>query len=103
MELLAGFVAFTQDTSTLAVRPKIGWAVREAGAWEPDPLLSADDLGTALQKQPQRSADGLGIFHDDGGDDLLAAREHCVDAVALDRFGAINDHGASSIAHFAGA
>lgn len=29
MEFLAGFIGFTQDKKTLAVRPKIGWAVRE--------------------------------------------------------------------------
>ena len=29
MELLAGFIGATQDPKTLAVRPKIGWAVRE--------------------------------------------------------------------------
>jgi hypothetical protein len=29
MELLAGFVGFTQDAETLRLRPKIGWAVRE--------------------------------------------------------------------------
>jgi hypothetical protein len=30
MKFIAGFTSFTQDTETLAVRPKIGWAVREA-------------------------------------------------------------------------
>jgi hypothetical protein len=30
MELLAGFVGFTQDVATLELRPKIGWAVRDA-------------------------------------------------------------------------
>ena len=30
MELLAGFVGFTQDVETLQLRPKIGWAVRDA-------------------------------------------------------------------------
>ena len=29
MELLAGFIGSTQDPLTLAIRPKIGWAVRE--------------------------------------------------------------------------
>ena len=29
MELLAGFIGATQDPDTLAIRPKIGWAVRE--------------------------------------------------------------------------
>ena len=29
MEFLAGFIGFTQDAETLAVRPRIGWAVRE--------------------------------------------------------------------------
>ena len=29
MELLAGFIGATQDPLTLAIRPKIGWAVRE--------------------------------------------------------------------------
>lgn len=29
MELLAGFIGSTQDPTTLAIRPKIGWAVRE--------------------------------------------------------------------------
>jgi hypothetical protein len=29
MEFIAGFTSFTQDTETMAVRPKIGWAVRE--------------------------------------------------------------------------
>ena len=28
MELLAGFIGATQDATTLAIRPKIGWAVR---------------------------------------------------------------------------
>lgn len=28
MEFIAGFIAFTQDSKSLAVRPKIGWAVR---------------------------------------------------------------------------
>jgi hypothetical protein len=31
MEFLAGFVGFTQEAETLRLRPKIGWAVREAG------------------------------------------------------------------------
>lgn len=30
MEFLAGFTYFTQDEETLALRPKIGWAVRDA-------------------------------------------------------------------------
>jgi hypothetical protein len=30
MELLAGFIGFTQHAETLQLRPKIGWAVREA-------------------------------------------------------------------------
>jgi len=30
MELLAGFVGATQDTKTMAIRPEIGWAVRQA-------------------------------------------------------------------------
>jgi hypothetical protein len=34
MEFIAGFTAFTQDAETLAVRPKIGWAVREKSAQE---------------------------------------------------------------------
>ena len=29
MDLLAGFIGFTQDRETLRLRPKIGWAVRE--------------------------------------------------------------------------
>ena len=29
MELLGGFVGFAQDVTTLALRPAIGWAVRE--------------------------------------------------------------------------
>ena len=29
MELLAGFIGSTQDPVTLAIRPKIGWAIRE--------------------------------------------------------------------------
>ena len=31
MEFLAGFTGFTQDSESLQVRPKIGWAVREIG------------------------------------------------------------------------
>jgi hypothetical protein len=31
MEFLAGFVGFTQEADSLRLRPKIGWAVREAG------------------------------------------------------------------------
>ena len=30
MEFLAGFTGFTQDKDSLQLRPKIGWAVREA-------------------------------------------------------------------------
>ncbi len=29
MQLLAGFIGSTQDPTTLAIRPKIGWAIRE--------------------------------------------------------------------------
>lgn len=29
MEFIAGFMSYTQDRNTLALRPKIGWAVRE--------------------------------------------------------------------------
>ena len=29
MDFVAGFTSFTQDQDTLAVRPKIGWAVRD--------------------------------------------------------------------------
>jgi Domain of unknown function (DUF4419) len=32
MELLAGFIGFTQDPATLAIRPTIGWAVRHGVA-----------------------------------------------------------------------
>lgn len=32
MEFLSGFVGVAQDDQTLALRPEIGWAVREAGA-----------------------------------------------------------------------
>ena len=32
MQLLAGFIGSTQDPTTLAIRPKIGWAVREGTA-----------------------------------------------------------------------
>ena len=31
MEFVAGFTSFTQDQDTFAVRPKIGWAVRDTG------------------------------------------------------------------------
>ena len=31
MEFLGGFVGVAQDGETLALRPEIGWAVREAG------------------------------------------------------------------------
>ena len=31
MEMLAGFACYTQDKDTRAVRPKIGWAVRDVG------------------------------------------------------------------------
>jgi hypothetical protein len=34
MEFLGGFVGVAQDPETLAVRPEIGWAVREAPARE---------------------------------------------------------------------
>jgi hypothetical protein len=34
MELLGGFVGVSQDKETLAVKPEIGWAVREAPATE---------------------------------------------------------------------
>ena len=41
MQFIAGFTAFTQDAATFAVRPKIGWAVREApvASAPPDPSL----------------------------------------------------------------
>jgi hypothetical protein len=32
MEFLGGFVGVSQDRETLAVKPEIGWAVREAPA-----------------------------------------------------------------------
>jgi hypothetical protein len=31
MEMLAGFACYSQDKDTRAVRPKIGWAVRDVG------------------------------------------------------------------------
>ena len=31
MEMLAGFVGYSQDEETRAIRPKIGWAVRDVG------------------------------------------------------------------------
>jgi hypothetical protein len=31
MEFVVGFTSFTQDQDTFAVRPKIGWAVRDTG------------------------------------------------------------------------
>ena len=31
MEFLGGFVGLSQDPETLAIRPAIGWAVRDAG------------------------------------------------------------------------
>jgi hypothetical protein len=31
MEFLGGFVGVAQDPATLALRPEIGWAVREVG------------------------------------------------------------------------
>lgn len=31
MEMLAGFACYSQDTETRAIRPKIGWAVRDVG------------------------------------------------------------------------
>lgn len=34
MEVLGGFVGFEQNEDTLALRPKLGWAVRKAGASE---------------------------------------------------------------------
>jgi hypothetical protein len=30
MEFLGGFVGVSQDKDTLAVKPEIGWAIREA-------------------------------------------------------------------------
>jgi hypothetical protein len=38
MEFLGGFVGVTQDEKTLALRPKLGWAVSRAS--EPDQLLA---------------------------------------------------------------
>jgi hypothetical protein len=35
MELLAGFIGFTQDADTLRLRPKIGWAVRDTNQGVP--------------------------------------------------------------------
>ena len=32
LEFIAGFTCFTQDETTLAVRPRIGWAVAERPA-----------------------------------------------------------------------
>lgn len=32
MDFLAGFIGYTQDEQTLAIRPKIGWAVRDQAA-----------------------------------------------------------------------
>ncbi len=44
MEFLGGFVGVAQDPQTLALRPEIGWAVREAGVSEtPAPSRPSKD------------------------------------------------------------
>ena len=37
MEFIAGFTAFTQETDSFAVRPKIGWAVRDKAHYRRSP------------------------------------------------------------------
>ncbi|MGC9524372.1 MAG: DUF4419 domain-containing protein [Limnospira sp.] len=38
MEFIAGFTSYTQDQNTLALRPKIGWAVREKPTFANTPI-----------------------------------------------------------------
>lgn len=48
MELLAGFVGVAQDEETLALRPAIGWAVRDAGRQ----AAAAVEAGSAASGSP---------------------------------------------------
>jgi hypothetical protein len=45
MEFLGGFVGIGQDEATLAVRPAVGWAVRDA-AGPAEPVREGVGLGT---------------------------------------------------------
>jgi hypothetical protein len=59
MELLGGFLGVTQDPSTLALRPKLGWAVRRGtsfdqtiarlSAHDPEPPLDAPQFDRCIQ------------------------------------------------------
>jgi hypothetical protein len=49
MEFVAGFTGFTQDKATFAVRPRIGWAVREAPVATAPPDPSLPRVGVSLQ------------------------------------------------------
>lgn len=60
MEFLGGFVGVTQDAKTLALRPKLGWAVRRASGFEqllarlgkhqPVPALAGPDFDRCFEK-----------------------------------------------------
>ncbi len=59
MEMLGGFLGVTQDASTLALRPKLGWAVRRGtaldqvlarlSAHDPEPPLDAPEFDRTIQ------------------------------------------------------
>nr|AYM52230.1 hypothetical protein [Sorangium cellulosum] len=52
MELLAGFVGTAQDKDGLALRPAIGWAVRDAGQTADVVQVSAPDSGSLDDVEP---------------------------------------------------
>ncbi len=99
MEALGGFVGITQDAKTFAVRPKIGWAIREADAY--DVLLArvsqdhrtfpgANVSGTNDRGWPKESdypADLSKFYHTTNGAEFLdgsgnvTLRVHPVEAV----------------------
>jgi hypothetical protein len=65
MEFLGGFTAVSQDPETMAVRPAIGWAVRESLDAPPRVVAVPGQSGTIVEFDP---VDALGwIELDEGG------------------------------------
>jgi hypothetical protein len=77
MEFLGGFVGVTQEAETLALRPKLGWAVRQGSDLDrlfarlskhkPAPPLDAPEFDSHIRATPSREMPG----------DFLSFYKHC--------------------------
>ncbi len=77
MEAIGGLVGLTQDPETLALRPKVGWAVREAP--KIDTLLARVTAehktfpGTPIEGETYLPADMAAFYHRTDGAELFGA------------------------------